>query len=215
MFTAAITGSTSGKLYSSSFGRKQNKSAKLRTAYKGELPTAAYGEVDALLTKSKDKNMVFGYKSLPKPTGASAFESDLFRLGARVWELPAKSVLPPGIVALNLEPGYWVLAPQEDTELTKYASLLEESPWVQVDLAIRRDFGTKADKLAIDRQGLAMIDNLVVQSMQNFIRESKRRIGLSKYEEEIAHIDNDISRTREYLIHYRDDPTKHEDFIKK
>jgi len=218
MFNAA-TGLTSTKLYSSVFGKSGSKKVvNLRTSYKSEPLTFNIGEIEALMYKNKGVNYVFGTKSIQRPIGATFFEVDKFRKGcASVWELPEKSKIGDGLVALNLEPGYWIFAPSEDMQLNLYKKLLEESPWVKVspdkrpkELGIGEGKGNKTN-----RDGLEQIDQLIINALEQFIVSAMTRIGITKYEEEIIHLDSDICRTRLYLQHYVDkqkDP-KYDTFV--
>jgi len=208
MIFPIVTGTSPAcRLVSCSYGRKSNKVAKLRTAYKSELPVTGFGEIDAYLTKdNKAQNMVLGYKSVLKPFGACAFEVDQFRQQSRVWQLPEKSTLAPGIVAVNLEPGFWVFAPAEDMDLNKYRTLLETNDWIRIKWEDRKDIigygeGTTP---STKRDGLIMIDQLIIQALESFIRDALMRTGMAKYEDELVSLDNDINRARIYLQNYQE-----------
>jgi len=216
----AVSGLTSTKLYSSVFGKSGlKKSVNLRTAYKSEPFTYHIGEVEAFMYKTNGVNHVMGTKSLQKPVGASFFEVDKYRKGcSSLWELPEKSKIANGLVALNLEPGYWIFAPSEDMQLNLYKKLLEESPWVKVSPDQRsKDIGVGEGKgNRTSRDGLEPLDQLIINALEQFIVSALTRIGMTKYEEEILHLDSDICRTRLYLQNYVDkqkDP-KYEPFIK-
>jgi len=216
---SAVTGSTPTKLYSSLFGKSGLKKViNLRTSYKPEPFTYHIGEVEALMYKTNGVNHVLGTKSIPRPVGASFFEEDKFRKGcSSIWQLPEKSKIGTGLVALNLEPGYWIFAPAEDMQLNLYKKLLEESPWVKVSPEQRpKDLGVGEGKgNRTDRSGLELLDQLIINALEQFIVSALTRIGMTKYEEEIFHLDSDICRTRLYLQHYVDKQKnpKYEPFI--
>jgi hypothetical protein len=203
-------------LHTASMGRAANKTALLRTAFKSEMPNTPYGEIESLLNKTSDQNVAIGYKSLPKPLGMPAFGTDLFRKTARVWQLPANTKLPNGVVALNVEPGFWMISPEADMDLLKYKTLLEESNWTRLAFETRVDgeafFGEGKGK-GTDRTGLAIVDHFIISAMETYIKHCFRLVGMTPYDEAKSHIDNDIARVRGYLRNYRGDAKELDSFV--
>jgi len=207
-----ITGSTNMRLLSASLGRGLTPRAAIRTAYKDEFPLTGAGEIDALIIKdSKAENLVLNFRNVPRPYGVTAFEKDYFRKSARIWELPEKSSIPSGLVAFNIEPGVWLLCPNSDISLKKYSQTVESMSWKRIEPLRNKESSEIAVEnqnvpdftKSIDRNGLALVDSLILSSIENYIVHVSRNIGYSKYDDEIAHIDNDINRSRNYLTLYR------------
>lgn len=207
---------TTPRLMTASFGRGPQLEVKLRTAFKSELQNPSYGRVDVLLQKVKDKTVVIGYKNLPRPMGMPAFEQDLFRIKAAVWQIP-QTKLPNGIVSLKVEPGVWLFAPEQDMEFGEYKALLQKcGEWKKVlpeNRRIEPVFGERGFK-RVERLGLSLRHLNLLTAQEKFIEDSIRTIAITKNEEEVVHLDNDIARTRASLNLLREDPNKYDAFIK-
>jgi len=190
-------------LYSSSF--MGGKSVKLRTSFKSNATNFGLGEVEALLFRQKGINFVAGYKNkgLTRPIGPPFFIEDNFRLKAGVWTLAGDSKVPENLVAVNTEPGLWVFSPLEDMELDKYRKLLERCPWTVIAREKRKDTAPK-ELPQVERTGLALLDQLIIQSFDNFIEDASRQTGATDFKEEVNHIENDICRVRNYIKNYRE-----------
>jgi len=206
----SVVGVAPAKLYTAALGRTiGQKTVALRVAFKPESGNlVGLGEIEALLFKnSKGENWVVGQKALPRPIGPPCFDVDYFRKATKnLWTLPLQSKISKGIVAFNTEPGLWVLSPEEDMALTSYRKLLVESPWSRIRAARDSDAASLyGEGSKVDRAGLDPLDQIIIGAIQNFIVSSLRRIGITKYEDEILHLDNDINRARLYLKNYRED----------
>jgi len=204
MFNIATTTKT---LFTGSFGRNGiKKIAKLRTAFKSETTNEGLGEIEALLYKKKGQNFVHGYKSTPKPLGIPLFETDFFRRRTyTVWKL-APTKISKGLVCFNTEPGFWVISPEDDMDLNQYKFLLESLDFKKIPPADRNHvegFG-EAKVAKTKRDGLLLEDQLAIQALENFILGAFQRCGITKYEDEISHIDNDIAHARLYLQLYKE-----------
>jgi len=219
MFNAA-TGVTTNKLYSSVFGPVGSKKVvNLRTSFRSEPLRVGIGEVEAMLYKKGPTVMVMGTKSLPRPVGATFFAVDAFRKSSNsIWQLPEKSKIGNGLVALNVEPDYWIFAPQEDMELNFYKKLLEDSPWTKVSPDQRpKELGYgEGNTPRAKRDGLELIDQLIMEALEQFIQQSFRRLGFIKYDEDLLHADSDLCRVRLYLKHYvdREKDGRYDSYIK-
>jgi len=221
MMLAPIVGAAPLKLYSACFGpNKIKKTVSLRTAFKSE--NSGFGQIEALLYKNNGINYVVGYKNLKRPLGIPAFESDFFRKDTKyLWQLKRESPINKGLVFLNPEPGYWILSPEEDMQLEAYKKLLEETTWTKEEPSQNKgvvDFCVGEDGKGTDRNGLAYVDNLVIQAIENYIFDllDKTHMGI-KYDAEGCSIDNDINHLRLNLKNYRENPdqaSKDELFIK-
>eukprot|EP01118_Nematostelium_gracile_P008905 TRINITY_DN2978_c0_g1_i1.p1 TRINITY_DN2978_c0_g1~~TRINITY_DN2978_c0_g1_i1.p1 ORF type:complete len:289 (-),score=69.12 TRINITY_DN2978_c0_g1_i1:773-1639(-) len=189
-------------ILTASMGRKAHKSPKLRTSYQTEVPFFV-GEVEALLKKKENHNIVLSAEHTPRPIGMAGFETDNFRKLARVWQTPASTPLPDELVSFNPEPGFWVISPKSDLDLIEYTKLLESLPWQRIEYKDRKPIVSYGESMkGYNRDGLQHLDRLLTQSIDNFIRQGIKRIAVSRYEDEVVHLDNDINRARMYLMNY-------------
>jgi len=204
---SAVSGSSLGSVgFSCSI--VQGKSVRLRTAFKSPTSNAGLGEVEGMMFKSGDKTMVFGYnnKKLERPNiGIPVFTEDLYRTKAHPWELAANAKISDGIIGVNSEPGLWVLCPVEDMEIGHYRTQLQRMEWKRTSKIVRKRVVAYGEGGVpqLDKTGLAPLDSLIVQAMERYIQTCFYRIGYSKHADEVAHLENDIARTRNYLKYYK------------
>jgi len=185
-----------------------SKSVRLRTAFLSPTSNVGLGEVEAMLQRIDGKNMVLGYKnkSLERPLGMPVFVEDLFRSKTRgVWRMTTESKIPANIIAVNTEPGFYVLAPQEDMEFVKYKDDLEKIIFTRFQKNARLPGTTYGENNVpqTDKSGLEVVDSLIIQALERFIQGCFYHIGYSKQNDEIIHVETDIARARNYLRIYK------------
>jgi len=170
------------------------KDLRLRTAYKSATTNEGLGQVDALMYRKEGIDYMLGYKTLRRPNGAPMFEKDFFRKKSNhVWKLPQVKV-PPGLLCVSIEPGFWIFSPIEDMRYLQYKFLLQELPWEKVEASQRMTTELKFGKS--DR--FMIVDQLAFKGIENYINKMSQRIGLEKYVEDIVHMENDRARAMLY-----------------